>query len=69
MISMCSSMDEMTADQKEEFKSSFEREYISRKIIYTSRNNDNTEQTYILDIYSMLIIYAVKGRKKNVINN
>lgn len=60
MLSMCSPIADMTADEKEEFKSSFKREYKSGQIVYTSENKDKAQ---ILDLYSMLIIYAEKKKK------
>jgi juvenile hormone acid methyltransferase len=59
IISIYPFLDKMSHDQKEEFKKEFTREFEERKITYKTIQN-NQEQTFVLDLYKILIVNAQK---------
>lgn len=50
----------MSHDRKEEFKKEFTREFEERKITYKTIQN-NQEQTFVLDLYKILIVNCTKS--------
>lgn len=61
IMSFTSFLDQMPQKLKTEFNEEFKNEYMRRKVIFKRRQN-NEEQTVILDMYRVLIIYAQKWK-------
>ncbi|XP_067214415.1 juvenile hormone acid O-methyltransferase-like [Linepithema humile] len=59
IMSISAFLDKMPHNLAKEFKDNYAREYMKRKIKYTSICN-NQEQTFVLDVYKVLIVYARK---------
>ncbi|XP_067212840.1 juvenile hormone acid O-methyltransferase-like [Linepithema humile] len=59
IMSIPAFLDKMPHDLIKEFKHNYAREYMKRKISYTSIC-DNQEQKFILDIHKVVIVYARK---------
>ncbi|XP_014484097.1 PREDICTED: juvenile hormone acid O-methyltransferase-like, partial [Dinoponera quadriceps] len=59
IMSFMSFLDYMPQKLKTEFNEEFENEYMKRKVIFKRRQH-NEEQTIILDMYRVLIVYAQK---------
>ncbi|XP_072747973.1 juvenile hormone acid O-methyltransferase-like [Anoplolepis gracilipes] len=59
IMSMYSFLDKMSYNQKEEFQNKFIHEFVKRQITYKTIHN-NQEQTLILNLQKILIVYARK---------
>ncbi|XP_070150520.1 juvenile hormone acid O-methyltransferase-like [Polyergus mexicanus] len=59
IISIYPFLDKMPHNLKEEFKNEYVRKFAEKKITYNTIQN-NQKQTFILDIYKLLIVYARK---------
>lgn len=60
-MSFTSFLDNMPQNLKTDFNEEFKNEYMQKKVIFKRRQN-NEEQTVILDMYRVLIVYARKWR-------
>lgn len=58
-MSITTCLDKMPHDLANKFKHKFADEYTKRKISYTTVHN-NQEQTFVLDVYKVLVIHARK---------
>ncbi|XP_032684967.1 juvenile hormone acid O-methyltransferase-like [Odontomachus brunneus] len=59
IMSFISFLDNMPKNLKTDFYEEFKSEYMQRKVIFKRRQN-NEEQTVILDMYRVLVLYAKK---------